>query len=199
MESTELSLRQIAQMASDNNGGAKGRELDRIAKSKGLTLSYTTVNKIIAGTYTSRPGIKTVEALATLAGVPAAEAYKAAGIEAPQASLAEQLPPDADTLTPDQRRVVIDLTRVFIKQNRLVHELRQEVVGNADHPAPMNRAGESPAKRHLKPVEVEDGTVPLPDNWQDMAAYKGPTSHRDRERQWSERGEESQEAENGNE
>ncbi len=100
MESTELSLRQIAQMASDNNGGAKGRELDRIAKSKGLTLSYTTVNKIIAGTYTSRPGIKTVEALATLAGVPMAEAYNAAGIEAPQASLAEQLPPDADTLTP---------------------------------------------------------------------------------------------------
>lgn len=154
MESTELSLRQIAQMASDNNGGAKGRELDRIAKSKGLTLSYTTVNKIIAGTYTSRPGIKTVEALATLAGVPMAEAYSAAGLEAPQASLAEQLPPDADTLTPDQRRVVIDLTRVFIKQNRLVHELRQEVVEHEDRSAPITRTGESPvsAKNHLKAV-----------------------------------------------
>ncbi len=154
MESTELSLRQIAQMASDNNGGAKGRELDRIAKRKGLTLSYTTVNKIIAGTYTSRPGIKTVEALATLAGVSMAEAYRAAGIEAPQASLAEQLPPDADTLTPDQRRVVIDLTRVFIKQNRLVHELRQEVVEHEDRSAPITRTGESPvsAKNHLKSV-----------------------------------------------
>ncbi|MDI2032965.1 hypothetical protein [Paenarthrobacter nitroguajacolicus] len=191
MESTHLTLRQIAQMATDNNGGAKGRELDRIAKSKGLTLSYTTVNKIIAGTYTSRPGVKTVEALAKLAGVPVAEAFRAAGLEPPQASLAQQLPPEADTLTPEQRRVVIDLTRVFIKQNRLVHELRQEVVGNADHPAPMNRAGESPAKRHLTPVD--DQAIPLPDNWEDMAAYKGPTSHRDREREWSERGEGSQE------
>lgn len=154
MESTELSLRQIAQMASDNNGGAKGRELDRIAKSKGLTLSYTTVNKIIAGTYTSRPGLKTVEALAALAGVPLEQAYNAAGIEPPQASFAEQLPPEADTLTPEQRRVVIDLTRVFIKQNRVVHELRQEVVEHEDRSAPITRTGESPvsAKNHLKAV-----------------------------------------------
>lgn len=172
MESTELSLRQIAQMASDNNGGAKGRELDRIAKSKGLTLSYTTVNKIIAGTYTSRPGQKTVEALAALAGVPLDQAYNAAGIQPPQASFAEQLPPEADTLTPEQRRVVIDLTRVFIKQNRLVHELRQEVVGHEERSAPITRAGESPAaKSHLQAVPDYRGATE--EETRHLAAFKG--------------------------
>lgn len=39
-----------------------------------------------------------------------------------------------------------------------------------------------------------DGNIPLPENWQELAAYSGPTSHKDRESEWAERGEESQDS-----
>ncbi|MDQ0756125.1 hypothetical protein [Arthrobacter sp. B3I4] len=127
MDSTPKTLKEIAQAASDNNGGARGRQLGRIAERKGLTLSYTTVDKIIAGTYTSRPSRKTLEALSRLSGVPVAQVYEAANEVPPQARLADQLPPDVDTLSPEQRKVIIDIARVFLKENRTIRRLELEV------------------------------------------------------------------------
>jgi len=127
MDSTPKTLKEIAQAASDNNGGARGRQLGRIAERSGLTLSYTTVDKILAGTYTSRPSRKTLEALAKLSGVPVADVYRAAKEELPQARLADQLPPDVDNLTPEQRKVIIDIARVFLKENRTIHQLESEL------------------------------------------------------------------------
>ena len=127
MHSKPKTLKEIAQAASDNNGGARGRQLGRIAERSGLTLSYTTVDKILAGTYTSRPSRKTLEALAKLSGVPVADVYKAAKEELPQARLADQLPPDVDSLTPEQRKVIIDIARVFLKENRTIHQLETEL------------------------------------------------------------------------
>ena len=89
MDSTPMTLLEIAQAASDNNGGARGRQLGRVAERKGLTLSYTTVDKILAGTYTSRPPRKTLEVLAQLSGVPVEKVYEAAGELPPQARLAD--------------------------------------------------------------------------------------------------------------
>lgn len=129
MDSTPKTLKEIAQAASDNNGGARGRQLGRIAERSGLTLSYTTVDKILAGTYTSRPSRKTLEALAKLSGVPVADVYRAAKEELPQARLADQLPPDVDSLTPEQRKVIIDIARVFLKENRTIHQLETELAG----------------------------------------------------------------------
>ena len=123
MDGRPKTLKEIAQAASDNNGGARGRQLGRIAEKAGLTLSYTTVDKILAGTYTSRPGKKTLEALAQLSGEPLAIVYEAAQQELPQARLADQLPPEVDNLTPEQRKVIIDIARVFVKENRLIHQL----------------------------------------------------------------------------
>jgi len=123
MHKRPKTLKDVAQAASDNNGGAGGRQLGRIAEKAGLALSYTTVDKILAGTYTSRPGKKTLEALAQLSGIPLALVYEAAQMELPQARLADQLPPEADTLTPEQRKIVIDLARLFVKQNRQYQEL----------------------------------------------------------------------------
>lgn len=130
MHSTPMTLTEIAQAASDNNGGARGRQLGRIAERKGLTLSYTTVDKILAGTYTSRPSRKTLEALAQLSGVPVAKVYEAAQEVPPQARLADQLPPDVDSLTPEQRKVIIDIARVFLKENRTIHRLETEIAQN---------------------------------------------------------------------
>jgi transcriptional regulator with XRE-family HTH domain len=129
MDSTPKTLKEIAQAASDNNGGARGRQLGRIAERSGLTLSYTTVDRILAGTYTSRPSRKTLEALAKLSGVPVADVYRAAKEELPQARLADQLPPDVDSLTPEQRKVIIDIARVFLKENRTIHQLETELAG----------------------------------------------------------------------
>jgi len=125
MQNRPKTLKDVAQAASDNNGGAGGRQLGRIAEKAGLTLSYTTVDKILAGTYTSRPGRKTLEALAKLSDLPLAVVYEAAQMEPPQARLADQLPPEVDSLTIEQRKIVIDLTRLFIKQNRAIQQLEQ--------------------------------------------------------------------------
>lgn len=118
MADTPRTLQDLAMLASQRHDGKRGRSLDREAKKHGLTLSYTTVDKILAGTYTSTPKRETVEALAILANVPTDTAYLAAGLPLPQAPFADQLPPDVDTLDADQRRVLIDMVRVFLKQNR---------------------------------------------------------------------------------
>jgi len=116
------SLRDIAQAASQRHDGAHGRRLGRVAEKAGLVLSYTTVDKILAGTYMSRPDTKTLDALSTLSGVPRVEVYRAAGEPLPLAPLAEVLPQDADLLTAHQRRVVLGVIREFAKAERAKHE-----------------------------------------------------------------------------
>ncbi|WP_134740026.1 hypothetical protein [Nocardioides sp. 503] len=128
MTDEAMTLQQIAQLAVDRNGGAGGRALDRVAKSKGLTLSYTTVDKIIAGTYRSTPKASTLDALSVLAGVPAAQVYKAAERPVPRAKLADQLPEGADSLTPQQREVVLGLVRQFVQANEVLTSARNLVV-----------------------------------------------------------------------
>lgn len=115
-------LRDIAQLASDRHDGVRGRALDREAKRLGLRLSYTTVDKILAGTYRSQPGPETLDALAALAGVDRAEVYEAAGVPLPMSSFAEQLPPDADLLTARQRDSVLAVVRQFAEANKALHE-----------------------------------------------------------------------------
>lgn len=132
MQKRPKTLKDVAQAASDNNGGAGGRQLGRIAEKAGLTIAYTTIDKILAGTYTSRPGKKTLEALAQLSGLPLTVVYEAAQMELPQARLADQLPPEVDTLTPEQRKIVIDLARLFVKQNRQYQELETKTNHNQD-------------------------------------------------------------------
>jgi hypothetical protein len=141
-----LTLREVALEASRKVGGLQGRALDREAKKRGLTLSYTTVDKIIAGTYNSRPKAATLAALAQLSGIPLARVYDAAGLPMPLSPLAESLPPDADLLSPEQRRVVIDVVRQFAKQNRELDEARRAQEAGGEHDStPKYPAGESPA------------------------------------------------------
>lgn len=151
MTKQPLTLRDIAQAASDRHNGARGRELDRIAKSRGLTLSYTTVDRILNGIYTSRPKRSTLDALAQLAGIPQEKVYAAADMPLPQTRLQDQLPPDVDELRPDQRKMLIELARGFLQQNRREQELLSRLAqleergGNAVSTAPITHAGESPA------------------------------------------------------
>ena len=167
----DLTLRDVALKASERVGGLQGRALGREADKRSLTLSYTTVDKILAGTYTSRPKRATLEALAELSGIPLERVYEAAGEPLPLLPLAEQLPPDADLLSAEQRRVVIDTVRQFAKVNRELAEARrgQEVVGNAEHPAPMNEAGETPAADDSNVHEFR-GRLVSRETWDEDAA-----------------------------
>lgn len=117
-----LTLKDVALAASDRNGGVRGRELGRIAKERGLKLTYTTVDHMLEGRYKSKPGRATLDALVELSGMTREEVYGAAGVPLPLKPLADDLPPDADLLTGLQRRVVIDTVRLFAQQNRALHE-----------------------------------------------------------------------------
>lgn len=129
MNDDQRSLRDIAQAASDRHGGAKGRELDRVAKKAGLRLSYTTFDRILSGTYTSVPSAATIEALAVLAGADPREVYAAAGRPYPLGRFADQLPDDADLLDGAQREAVIAVVRQFAAANRALHEAK----GGGEH------------------------------------------------------------------
>lgn len=149
--SNPQTLREVAQLASDRNGGARGRELGRIAEKRGLTLSYTTVDRILSGKYLSRPGHKTLEALAVLSGVELRDVYQAAGVPVPLAPLAEQLPEGADTLSPEQRMVVLGAIRQFAELNRALAEARQKAgEGDAKQPAPMNPEPDGSAPNNVR-------------------------------------------------
>lgn len=146
----ELSLREIAELASQRHGGARGRALDRIAKQQGLDLSYTTVDRILVGKYRSIPKPATLDALAVLAGVPKERVYKAAGVPMPMAPFAEQLPPDADLLTPLQRDAVLAVVRQFAQANRALHA--SGIQGGAEdeqRPAAIAAPDESPGTKEV--------------------------------------------------
>lgn len=120
-------LREVAQAASDRHEGARGRALGRAAEAAGLTLSYTTVDKILEGTYKSRPKSATLDALAHLSGFTREQVYAAAGEPMPLKPLRDELPPDADHLTGAQRRVVLDAIRLFAQQNLHAFALEQRL------------------------------------------------------------------------
>ena len=126
MARTKLSLQDVARAAADKNGGKGGRGLKRLAEAKGLTLSYTTVDRILQGKYESTPQRQTIEALAMLAEMPLEDVYEAAGVPLPVAPLAEQLPDGSDNLSTHQRRVVLDVIRGFIRDNDRMADLVQE-------------------------------------------------------------------------
>lgn len=118
------SLQDVALIASDKNGGKRGRGLGREMKNHGLVASYTTIDKIIAGTYKSRPGKDLLDGLAILSGVARELVYEVAKEPLPLKPLAEDLPADADLLNASQRKVVIDAVRLFAQQNRELETYR---------------------------------------------------------------------------
>lgn len=140
MARTKLTLQDVARTASDKNGGKGGRALQRLAETKGLTLSYATVDRILAGKYESTPQRPTIEALAVLAEMPIEKVYEAAGVPLPMAPFADQLPDGSDHLTVDQRRVVLDVIRGFIRDNDRMAALEYDLSLRPLHPAELLRA-----------------------------------------------------------
>jgi hypothetical protein len=157
-----LTLKDVAQAASDRNDGARGRKLGRAAEAAGVKISYTTVDDILEGRYKSRPGRAILDALVELSGMKREDVYAAAGVPLPLRPLADDLPPDADLLSGPQRRVVIDTVRLFAQHQRELAELRAanetEVAGDGDDLA-EKRAAAQRARRDAQEVSEPDETV----------------------------------------
>ena len=167
-------LRDVALAAKARHDGAGGRGLAKVAGKHGHTISYGTIDSILAGTYTRKPSVETLRALAYLSDLPEQQVLEIAGMRAPSNALAEQLPEGVDELGPEERQMLIDMARGLIRQarreqklvvalrdatERLSHEHDTEdqeqepraEAGGAQptQPSPMNRAGESPAEDDL--------------------------------------------------
>lgn len=196
MSDEPQTLQDLARLASERHDGKRGRALGRIAAKHGLTLTYTTFDNIYSGKYMSTPKRETVDALAVLASVPKETAYKVAGLPLPQAPFAEQLPPDVDTLDADQRRVLIEMARVLVKQNRQIHDLEKAGDGSERSATSMKQDKQNTPTRdelaELRRRQREADETPL-DEILGYAAHKAGESELQRQdREAAKRGEESQ-------
>lgn len=124
--SQKETLRDIAQIAHDRHG-VRGRGIERIADKAGHVMSRSTFDRMLKGEYPSRSMPQTLEALAYLAGVPVERVYEAADRRYDAKKFAEQLPPDIDQLTEDQRNAVITVARAFLNANRENERLQNEL------------------------------------------------------------------------
>ena len=170
------------------------RQMSVMAKQHGYQITYTTLSQILSGTYKSVPKDVTLRAIAWLAGVKDEVAFMAAGQPVPGPPFAEELPPGVDNLPAKARKAAIDMLRVLVDMNK-------EVVGNVNHPAPNTHAGESPAPgvktpyidEHAHPDADENGNVPLPANYYELAADGSRSYGAEEDARARERGEGTQE------
>jgi len=116
-------LRDVALAAKARHDGAGGRGLAKVAGKHGHTISYGTIDSILAGTYTRKPSVKTLRALAYLSDLPERQVLGIAGMRAPSNGLAEQLPEGVDELGPEERQMLIDMARGLIRQARREQKL----------------------------------------------------------------------------
>lgn len=191
------SLKDLVELAVQRHD-ASGLALSQIAKKAGHPITYTTLNAIRQGTYKYIPREPTLRALAWLAGVSDEVAFTAAGQSVPGPPFAEELPPGVDNLPPKARRAVIDMLRVLVDMNQDAN------AGNAEdqeQPTDVGGAGTEPrnarsrqkTKRGLSAVPDDNGNIPLPDDYEQLAAHPATNSSGRREHEAGrERGEESQ-------
>ncbi|WP_420179655.1 helix-turn-helix domain-containing protein [Paenarthrobacter sp. TA1.8] len=196
------SLSELVELAAQYRD-TSGLGLSQLAAKNGYQLTATTINQIRQGLYKSKPREGTLRALAWLAGVSDEVAFTAAGQTVPGPPFAEELPPGVDNLSPKARKVVLDMVRVLVDLEKSADASNTDA---QEQPADIRdaskrrdaRAGQK-TRRGLSAVPSNpdapvDGNIPLPDNWQELAAYTGPSGHKDRESEWAKRGEESQDS-----
>lgn len=171
-------LKDLLQQAKDQRGVTSGRALADLTTGREHTIDRTQVNQILAGTYKSELRPSTLRAIAWLAGVDEAEAFAAAEQPVPGPPFAKELPPKADYLTPMQRDAVITVIRALLGSAE-----QEEVMGNAEHPAPTTlttrRGGKSnsTATNPVAPLSDESSTVEAPP----LRVAKRPTPRKRKE------------------
>lgn len=106
---------------------------------------------------------KTLQALAHLAGIPEERVYKAADRRYVAKKFADQLPDDVDQLDEDQREALIYTARAFLKSNREIERLKNELRKRDEQPDPPNLRAVDGQDRYAQDAGVEQKTPPMPD------------------------------------
>lgn len=152
-------LKDLLEQAKVNHDVTSGRALADLTHGREHSIDRTQVNQILAGTYKSELRPSTIRAIAWLAGVDEAEAFAAAEQPLPGPPFAKELPPHADYLTPNQRHAVITVIRALLSSAE-----QEEVMGNAEHPAPIGsaRKGENIHRTVTKVSEEASNVEPPP-------------------------------------
>lgn len=114
---------------------------------------HTTINQIRNGTYKSNPSLRTLRALAWLAGVPERVALEAAGRKPKGRPFADDLPPGVDELGLDERRVAIALLRTLVAQQQRIDQLEEQ--GRTENLNPPNQ-GSNVVQLRQEDVEGDD-------------------------------------------
>lgn len=187
-----------------------GLGLSQLAAKNGMQLTATTINQIRQGLYKSKPREGTLRALAWLAGVTDEVAFTAAGQAVPGPPFAEELPPGVDNLPAKARKAAIEMLRVLVDMNRATdaepteeqHQRReadQEDLADWQRNRKERRNARAGQKteanvRQLRAADHPDNNIPLPDDYEQLAAHPATESSGRREHEAGrERGEESQE------
>lgn len=120
-------LRELLQRAADRGLSTRAMEADveRAAKMSGadMRLNRGTASQILSGKYKSKPSDSTIRAIAHLAGVAESVAFTAADQPAPDSlAFRDEIPAEADKLSPKRRRIALDLIRSLIEAEQLEHQ-----------------------------------------------------------------------------
>lgn len=119
-------LRELLQSAADRGLSTRAMEADveRAAKTTGvdMRLNRGTASLILSGKYKSKPADSTIRAIAHLAGVAESVAFTAADQPAPDSlAFRDEIPAEADKLSPKRRRIALEMIRSLIEAEELEH------------------------------------------------------------------------------
>ncbi|AZL13825.1 hypothetical protein CXR25_14085 [Brevibacterium aurantiacum] len=161
------------------------RQIATEAEKRGHKLNFATASRYLRGDHPAKPSAPVLAAFAAVFGTDVNKIREAAGQAVAHDRF--ELPAEADTLDPDERRAITELVRVMARQKKAGE-------GNAGSPTPMNDAGGKPAtgeddglgafghrdRGNLDHEDLNDGNgdnvyslVPPPPA-KDTAAYRAP-------------------------
>lgn len=114
MAAVPQSLADVVGVAEAKHNVQGGRALARVAKSMGLSISYTTLDQLAKGNYRRQLTPATRHILHLLSGV---NETRIATLAGQPMTTPFELPPSADELNKGQRDAVISVVRAFVKAN----------------------------------------------------------------------------------
>lgn len=191
-----------------NHQGWSTRKISAEAENRGHKLNFATASRYLRGDHPAKPSAQVLSAFAAAFRVDVNRIREAAGQSATNDRF--ELPAEADTLDPDERRAITELVRVMARQKKAGE-------GNADSPTPMNQAGGKPAtgeddglgafghrdRGDLDHENINDGNgdnvyslVPPPPA-SDTAAYRAPNRGKKQKDKQDEDAEGSQDPDDG--
>lgn len=117
LTSAAQTLRDLIDKALTKRDIPSVNQLAKVGQDAGYSIKQTTLSQIYNGSYKWRPKPQTLEAISYLAGVPYAQAHRAAGLGDPGEPF--KAAPGADKLTPKEREVVNSMIRALLEARGL--------------------------------------------------------------------------------